>query len=176
MCWRGNCLENTNSVEKEQSKWSVTATGFTASFQYLPWKHRYPTIASNTHMQTDEHTWYYHTCTCNYVYTYRCGSRYGNKVTQSCTGCGFTQILAGTHTFLPISSHIYQCGVRDDLERLSVLIISLDSWSAAAVKNETAISWPPVLLIRKRTIPNHRMDWTWCLGGKHTVCVCACMH
>lgn len=113
---------------------------------------------THTHVQTDEHTWYYHTCTCNYVYTYRCGSRYGNKVTQSCTGCGFTQILAGTHTFLPISSHIYQCGVRDDLERLSVLIISLDSWSAAAVKNETAISWPPVLLIRKRTIPNHRMD------------------
>lgn len=49
VCWRGNCLENTNSVEKEQSKWSVTATGFTASFQFLPWKHRYPTIASNTH-------------------------------------------------------------------------------------------------------------------------------
>lgn len=58
----------------------------------------------------------------------------------------------------PISSHIYQSWVRDDLERLNVLIISLDSWSAAAVKNETAISWPPVLLIRKRTIPHHRMD------------------
>lgn len=79
-----------------------------------------------------------------------------------------------THTLPPISSHIYQSGVRDELEQLNVLIISLDSWSAAVVKNETAISWPPVLLIRKRTILHYRMDWLPDAGrGKPCWCVCS---
>ena len=39
--------------------------------------------------------------------------------------------------------------MRDGQEMLSVWIISLDSWRAAAVRNESTISRPPVLLIRK---------------------------
>lgn len=63
--------------------------------------------------------------------------------------------------------------MRDGLEQPSVLIISSDSWSAGAMKNERVISRPPVLLIRKRTVHHHRMNWlpnAW--GGKLLVAVC----
>lgn len=82
-----------------------------------------------------------------------------------------------THFFFPLRSNIHQSWVRDGLERPSVLIISSDSWSAGAVKNERVISRPPVLLIRKRTIHHHRMNWlpnAW--GGKLFDAVCLCVY
>lgn len=81
------------------------------------------------------------------------------------------------HTLLfPLRSLIHQSWVRDRLERPSLLIISSDSWSAGAVKNGSAVSWPPVLLIRNRTICHHRMNWlpnAW--GGKLCVCARVCL-
>lgn len=86
----------------------------------------------------------------------------------------FSKLKLHTHTLLfPSRSNIHQSWVRDGLERPSVLIISSDSWSAGAVKNERVISRPPVLLIRKRTVLHHRMNWlpnAW--GGKLLVAVC----
>lgn len=148
---RGNGLKNVTSLEREQSKRSVAVAGHATLSQnigFAPLALHTSTCGTQSHAYMQTH-W----------------KRIGmgafllpKSHPHALTVWTHTNTPVPTQALPPISSHIHQSWVRDGLERLNVLIISLDSWSAAVVKNESAISWPPVLLIRKRTIPHHRMD------------------